>query len=255
MQSRHESTFSLQDKNNKNDNQKFEEEKLESIEKNENEKQEFVKKTETEKEELIKNFGNIKKEIIEKAQNEKEELIKKFENQINELVKKLENEKQELIKKLENEKKEIIAKLENEKKEIAQQHEEKLQQQKEEYDLQNSNSMKKMEELRKIIEKIQKKAKNEKLDSKLLTNDHKKTLELFIVDELCCENDELKWKLEYRATRDGFGAKKFHEKCDNLNAPSLVLIKSTNGSIFGGFTTKNWKTERFLFNSFFKLKK
>ena len=40
------------------------------------------------------------------------------------------------------------------------------------------------------------------------------------------------WKVLYRATRDGFGAQDFHSHCDTANR-TLVIIKSTNGSIFG----------------------
>jgi len=50
-----------------------------------------------------------------------------------------------------------------------------------------------------------------------------------------------KWKLIYRATRDGFGAADFHSKCDSYQN-SLVVIKSTNGNVFGGYTEKSWHT-------------
>jgi hypothetical protein len=50
-----------------------------------------------------------------------------------------------------------------------------------------------------------------------------------------------KWELLYRATRDGFGAKDFHQKCDNFKN-TLVIIKSTSGNIFGGFTSKPWNS-------------
>jgi len=48
-----------------------------------------------------------------------------------------------------------------------------------------------------------------------------------------------KWKLIYRATRDGFGSNDFHSKCDSYQN-SLVIIKSTNGNVFGGYTEQNW---------------
>ena len=41
----------------------------------------------------------------------------------------------------------------------------------------------------------------------------------------------------YRATRDGFIAENFHQKCDNFEK-ILVVIKSTSGNNFGGFTSK-----------------
>ena len=49
------------------------------------------------------------------------------------------------------------------------------------------------------------------------------------------------WKLQYRATRDGFSAQNFHAKCDTT-ANTLTIIKSTNGNIFGGFTEKAWNS-------------
>ena len=55
-----------------------------------------------------------------------------------------------------------------------------------------------------------------------------------------CELPSVKqWKLQYRATRDGFSARNFHTKCDG-SANTLTIIKSTNGNIFGGFTEKAW---------------
>ncbi len=45
----------------------------------------------------------------------------------------------------------------------------------------------------------------------------------------------------YRGSRDGFSASSFHSKCDNKTG-TLTIIKSTNGNIFGGFTTQNWFT-------------
>ena len=43
----------------------------------------------------------------------------------------------------------------------------------------------------------------------------------------------------YRGSRDGFEASKFHSKCDSSSG-TLTIIKTSNGNIFGGFTTENW---------------
>ena len=44
----------------------------------------------------------------------------------------------------------------------------------------------------------------------------------------------------YRGTRDGFGAKAFHSKCDN-KSHTLSICKAHDSSyIFGGFTTVKW---------------
>jgi len=56
---------------------------------------------------------------------------------------------------------------------------------------------------------------------------------------LCQFSLNQNWKLTYRATRDGFGATDFHSKCDSYQN-SLVIIKSTNQNVFGGYTEQNW---------------
>ncbi len=59
------------------------------------------------------------------------------------------------------------------------------------------------------------------------------------INNLCQFPSAKQWKLQYRATRDGFTAQNFHTKCDTV-ANTLTIIKSTNGNIFGGFTEKAW---------------
>jgi hypothetical protein len=44
----------------------------------------------------------------------------------------------------------------------------------------------------------------------------------------------------YQATRDGFGANNFHSKVDGILS-TYIIIKSTNGNIFGGYTKADWK--------------
>ena len=46
-------------------------------------------------------------------------------------------------------------------------------------------------------------------------------------------------KLLYRASEHDYSAKSFHEYCDD-KGPTLVVIKSTNGCVFGGYTTESW---------------
>ena len=48
-----------------------------------------------------------------------------------------------------------------------------------------------------------------------------------------------KWKLLYRASKDGFSGANFHEKCDG-KTHTLTIIKTPNGNIFGGFTEAPW---------------
>ena len=50
---------------------------------------------------------------------------------------------------------------------------------------------------------------------------------------------EHEWKMIYRASENNYTAKSFHEHCDNAT-PTLVIIKSDNDCIFGGYTTQSW---------------
>ena len=49
----------------------------------------------------------------------------------------------------------------------------------------------------------------------------------------------VKFTLLYRASEHGDSAKIFHEKCDK-HQMTLVLVETTKGVRFGGFTTQNW---------------
>jgi len=48
-------------------------------------------------------------------------------------------------------------------------------------------------------------------------------------------------KLLYRATRDGFDASSFHERCDGVG-PTIVLVRTTQGHIFGGYSDSSWSS-------------
>ena len=48
-----------------------------------------------------------------------------------------------------------------------------------------------------------------------------------------------KWKLIYRASEHRFTPMSFHEYC-NDKGPTLLVIKSRRGYIFGGYTTQSW---------------
>ena len=51
--------------------------------------------------------------------------------------------------------------------------------------------------------------------------------------------DDCKWKLIFRASEHGYSAESFHDYCDD-KGPTLVIIKSSGGWIFGGYTTQSW---------------
>jgi hypothetical protein len=73
-------------------------------------------------------------------------------------------------------------------------------------------------------------------DSDILT-DERQMSELI---ELCEFSPSDKWSLLYRGTRDGFGSKDFHSKCDN-HSKTLTLLKAKGSEfIFGAFTAVNW---------------
>ena len=50
---------------------------------------------------------------------------------------------------------------------------------------------------------------------------------------------DYKWKLIYRASEHEYTASSFHEYCDD-KGPTLVIIKSDGGWIFGGYTIQSW---------------
>ena len=70
-------------------------------------------------------------------------------------------------------------------------------------------------------------------ESEILTNDeHRTMLKLW----LPCQDG--KWRLLFRASRDGFAAATFHSRCDN-KGPTVTIVKSGN-NICGGFTEVSW---------------
>ena len=50
---------------------------------------------------------------------------------------------------------------------------------------------------------------------------------------------DYKWKLLYRASEHGYTSESFHNYC-NDKGPTLIVIKSSGGWIFGGYTTESW---------------
>ena len=51
---------------------------------------------------------------------------------------------------------------------------------------------------------------------------------------------DYKWKLLYRASEHEYTGYSFHDYCDD-KGPTLIVIKSSEGWIFGGYTTQSWK--------------
>ena len=49
-------------------------------------------------------------------------------------------------------------------------------------------------------------------------------------------------ELIFRATRDGSNSESFHKKCDD-QGPTITLIKSGTGYIFGGYSSISWSSK------------
>ena len=54
-------------------------------------------------------------------------------------------------------------------------------------------------------------------------------------------NREFKTELLYRKSRDGSTPNDFHNKCDDKGT-TIILIETTDGNIFGGYTELSWDT-------------
>ena len=50
-----------------------------------------------------------------------------------------------------------------------------------------------------------------------------------------------RFNLLFRASDHQYSADKFHENCDNKPG-TITIIKSNHGNIFGGYTSKSWKS-------------
>ena len=89
--------------------------------------------------------------------------------------------------------------------------------------------------------------KNIYIDSKILANNivYQEKLKQWLQKP----NDNLDIKniknisLLYRGSRDGFKSSVFHELCDQ-KGETLVIIKSTDNYIFGGYTSINWDSTK-----------
>jgi hypothetical protein len=54
---------------------------------------------------------------------------------------------------------------------------------------------------------------------------------------------EKQFTLLWRGSRDGFGARVFHNRCDG-HPNTLTVILDTDGNIFGGFTPVTWESHK-----------
>ena len=55
--------------------------------------------------------------------------------------------------------------------------------------------------------------------------------------------------LLYRATRDGFDAAAFHNKCDG-RPNTVTLIETDSNNVFGGFASSKWNSSGYFIADF-----
>ena len=77
--------------------------------------------------------------------------------------------------------------------------------------------------------------------SEILTNEEHISLLLSWLPLLDSGKRRHRFRLLFRASRDGFAAATFHSRCDN-KGPTVTIVKSGN-NVFGGFTEQSWKCE------------
>ena len=91
--------------------------------------------------------------------------------------------------------------------------------------------MKKLEE-NNIIKRIKNK---DGLIGDIIKNEEQYNLICDYIDK----NKDFKFEFLYKGTLDGDTYNIFHKKCDN-QGPTISIIESTDGQIFGGYASKSW---------------
>ena len=76
---------------------------------------------------------------------------------------------------------------------------------------------------------------NDLINSQILTDEQSSKL-----IKLCEFSLDDKFCLLYRGSRDGFGAKDFHRKCDGHKNTLTIIKAKASSNIFGGFTSASW---------------
>lgn len=87
----------------------------------------------------------------------------------------------------------------------------------------------------------ERKKKEEEDKSRVFNGDTLLTMELIQkLNEFYGKADQC-WELIYKATKDGFEVSTFHRLCDN-QGPTMVIIRSIGGYLFGGYASQPWST-------------
>ena len=85
------------------------------------------------------------------------------------------------------------------------------------------------------------KFQTDKIDSMILKNKNEIDFVLEEIEKKIGKKNNI--KIIYRATRDGDLSSQFHSKCDNIKN-TLMIVKTSEGYIFCGFTSTGWKNEK-----------
>jgi len=75
-------------------------------------------------------------------------------------------------------------------------------------------------------------------NSLILSTEQRQTLSMWLKDTL--KSTIHSSSLIYRASHNGWAATNFHSCCDD-KGPTVTVVKSGNGYIFGGYTEQHWK--------------
>ena len=227
--------------------------------------------------EEINNLKNENKNLNEELKNKNEELngIKNVLNNINNEMKKVKEENNEIKNKL-NSFEEFIKNNNSKKFEeipkeqyIMSEKKDRYQNDNEIYENKKENEIKEEKCLSEGIKKEKKEEKEEILSKKVnlenigcssKINDEEKHInfeELFNESKLIKNEEDKKnlynWisskgnvkeiKLIYRASENGDDSESFFNKCGKIG-PTVSIIKTKKGKIFGGFTTAEWVKEK-----------
>ncbi|KAJ5074729.1 pep-cterm sorting domain-containing protein [Anaeramoeba ignava] len=187
----------------------------------------------------------------EKKIKEKEKEIKEKEKENQDLKSKTEKQKQwnqKLKSENDKQKKEIEDKW---KKEVEKKDNKIKRRDKriKSFESENQKKDKEIEKKEKILKQKDEEIQNLKLlkifsNSKIIKDiEYVKKLQEWIND-----NDFFsKMKKGFSTKKDGFNSKKWHSKCDN-KGKTLVIIKTKDNFIFGGFTQVGWTTDKSKWN-------
>jgi len=75
------------------------------------------------------------------------------------------------------------------------------------------------------------------IDSAILKPKEKAALLKFVTKK----ERKKRWKLLFRASKDGFASTQFHTKCDNKGT-TVTVVQSSLNHVFGGYTTLPWQS-------------